>query len=87
MTEVLREIFELKYDANYTIPCEKNELCDENEKIWDIIESYVGRDTVRTLQDQIWDLNHQITYEWFCEGFRLGAAMMFASLPSQNRVQ
>lgn len=80
MTDQLKEIFETKFDTIRPISPEYSELWDKEIKFMDTLRPILGTETVDKIDDLYVDIAYQTNYEWFCEGFRLGASLMLELL-------
>lgn len=87
MTDTIKEIFDIQFDLNTTIPSEGLDIYKEHEELMDEIEERLDRKTTEKLRSQIFDLSRQSSFEWFREGFHFGAALMLELFSPQHRVQ
>ena len=75
MKDPLREIFEHFQDV-HSPTAEYWALCRAEEDVLNQARSVVGAAFVDELLRRSADVNWQSEYEWFREGFRLGAALI-----------
>lgn len=75
MRDTLKELYEY---ARLTCPLseEYKALEEENGALWDKVRPLLGLKTVDELMNSYAGLSWQSEYEWFREGFRLGAALI-----------
>lgn len=87
MTDTIKEIFDIQFDLNTTIPSEGLDIYKKHEELMDEIEERLDRKTTEKLRSQIFDLSRQTSFEWFREGFHFGATLMLELFSPQHRVQ
>lgn len=80
MTSILKELYEERFYANWQVTPEYQALADKEGELWEQVKPLIGRKMIDRLLDIQSDLAYQGNYEWFREGFRLGASLMLELL-------
>ena len=80
MTDILKGLYEQRFYANWQATPEYRELADKEAALWEQVKPLIGRKVIDQIQDSHSDINYQTNYEWFREGFRLGASLILELL-------
>ena len=75
MTDIIKQIYEDRFYANRPLTEEYQTLADKECILWEEARPLLGRELADKIQDNQSDINYQTNYEWFREGFRLGASL------------
>ena len=55
-------------------------MTDKETALWEQVKPLIGQKIIDQLTSSQSDVSYQTNYEWFCEGFRLGASLMLELL-------
>ncbi|MDE6932836.1 MAG: hypothetical protein K2P37_09150 [Oscillospiraceae bacterium] len=80
MTSALKKIYEEKFYANWQITPEYRALSEKEQELWEQVKPLIGQKMIDRLMDSQSDISYQTNYEWFREGFLLGASLMLELL-------
>lgn len=80
MTNTLRELYEEKVVCSYTFSEEHRRLRKQETELWDKVTPLLGREAVDKLLQNQGDIQELTNFEWFREGFLLGASLMLELL-------
>ncbi len=76
MTDILKEIYIERFFARRPLTEEYQALADKDGALWEKVRPLLGKELVDQMQHCQSDINYQTNYEWFREGFQMGAALM-----------
>lgn len=76
MNDILKKLYESEGVFNIPFSEKYKALCQKDAKLWEKLEPLLGIDTLDELSDSCASVKDQSNYEWFREGFRLGASFM-----------
>lgn len=76
MTDIIKEIYEERFFGERHLSEEYRALEDKDSALWQKVRPLLGRELIDQMQNSQSDINYQTNYEWFREGFRLGAGLM-----------
>ena len=80
MTDVLKQVYKDKFFARRPLTEEYQSLAEKDGILWKEARPLLGRELMDKIQNSQSDINYQTNYEWFREGFRLGASLMLELL-------
>ena len=80
MTDILKQIYEDKFFARRPLTEEYQSLSEKDGILWEKARPLLGRELTDKIQNNQSDINYQTNFEWFREGFRLGASLMLELL-------
>ena len=80
MTDILKELYEERFYNNWQITPEYQELNDKETALWEQVKPLIGQKIIDQLTSSQSDVTYQSNYEWFREGFRLGAGLILELL-------
>ena len=76
MNDMLKQIYKDKFFSSRPLTEEYQTLADKDCTLWEKARPLLGQELIDQIQDNQSDINYQTNYEWFREGFRLGASLM-----------
>lgn len=80
MTDIIKELYEERFYTNWRATPEYQALADREDELWEQVKPLIGQKIIDQLMGSQSDLSYQTNYEWFREGFRLGASLMLELL-------
>lgn len=76
MTDILKELYKEKFYINWRATPEYQALERKEGELWDQVKPLLGQEMIDQLMDSQSAVAYQSNYEWFREGFRLGAGLL-----------
>lgn len=76
MTDIIKEIYKERFFGERPLSEEYRALEDKDSALWQKVRPLLGRELIDQMQNSQADITYQTNYEWFREGFRLGASLM-----------
>ena len=76
MTNILKSLYEERFYANWQATPEYQELADKEGELWEQVKPLIGQKMIDQIMRSQSDLSYHTNYEWFREGFRLGASLI-----------
>ena len=80
MTDIIKALYAARCAADLPLSEECLKLIQEDGKLWEKVKPLIGREAIDELLYSSSDIAYQTNYEWFREGFRLGAGLMLELL-------
>lgn len=80
MTDIIKVLYAAHCAADRPLSEECLKLIQEDDKLWEKVKPLIGREAIDELLYSSSDIAYQTNYEWFREGFRLGAGLMLELL-------
>lgn len=80
MSDIIKELYTERFFADRPLTEEYQALAKKDSEIWAKVKPILGRALMDQIQSSQSDLCYQTNYEWFREGFCLGASLMLELL-------
>lgn len=80
MTDILKELYEERFYTHWQTTPEYRKLADKEAALWEQAKPLLGQKLIDQLSNSQSDVSYQTNYEWFREGFRLGASLVLELL-------
>ncbi len=80
MTDILKELYEERFYTHWRATPEYRTLTQKEDELWEQVRPMLGQKMIDQLMSSQSDVSYQTNYEWFREGFRLGASLMLELL-------
>lgn len=80
MTDILKELYEERFSTHWRTTPEYRALARKEGELWEQVKPLLGQKMIDQLMDSQSNVSYQTNYEWFREGFRLGAGLILELL-------